>query len=54
MTTYNQLKAEREQLKKRLSWLGIRSTGSERLERRIAEIDRKLARPPDRVREALK
>lgn len=36
------LEQERERLVKHLNWLGVRSTGSERIERRIAELDRIL------------
>ena len=33
------LEEEREELRKHLEWLGVRSTGSERIEKRIKEID---------------
>ena len=54
----DKLQEERNQLQARLNWLGVRSTGSERLEKRIREIDRYIdgvkrrARPPDRLVEA--
>lgn len=31
--------AERDEIKRRLAWLGVKSTGSERLERRKAALD---------------
>lgn len=39
-----ELLEERERLIQRLNWLGLRSTGSERIERRIKEIEEKLKR----------
>lgn len=36
------LKTEREALQRKLDWLGVRSTGYERIEKRIEEIDREL------------
>lgn len=36
------LREERERLKKRLEWLGVRSTGSDKIEQRIREIDKTL------------
>lgn len=41
--TLEELKAERDRLKKRLEWLGVRSSGSERLERQIHRLEREIA-----------
>lgn len=35
---------ERSALEHRLNWLGLRSTGSDRIERRIREINREVER----------
>ena len=54
----DKLLEERNQLQTRLNWLGVRSTGSERIEKRIREIDmfvegvQRRARPPDGLVEA--
>lgn len=41
--TMDELLVERERLKKRLAWLGIRSDGSDRLERQIYRIEIRIA-----------
>lgn len=38
------LAQERKRLTERLEWLGLRSTGSERIEHRLKEIDAKMKR----------
>lgn len=40
--SHEELLAERARLKARLDWLGVRSTGSERIENRILHIERQL------------
>lgn len=35
---------ERKRLTERLEWLGLRSTGSDRIERRLKEIDAEIER----------
>ena len=51
----DKLQEERNRLQARLDWLGVRSTGSERIEKRIREIDRYIEgermryKPPDRL-----
>jgi hypothetical protein len=42
MDRINELREERERLKKRLDWLGVRSTGSDRIEARIRQIDAEI------------
>lgn len=48
------LMSERDSLQRKLDWLGVRSTGSERIEKRIREIDREMGqahalyKPPER------
>ena len=37
-----ELRQERDRLKAKLDWLGVRSTGSERIENRILQIERQL------------
>lgn len=50
----NDLAAERAELQRKLDWLGVKSTGYERIENRIREIDREIGqahtrfKPPDR------
>jgi len=43
MDRISELREERERLKKRLDWLGVRSTGSDRIEARIRQIDAEIA-----------
>jgi len=42
MDRISELHEERERLKKRLDWLGVRSTGSDRIEARIRQIDAEI------------
>lgn len=43
MDRISELREERERLKKRLDWLGVRSTGSDRIEAQIRQIDAEIA-----------
>jgi hypothetical protein len=44
----NELVAERDALQRKLDWLGVRSTGSDRIENRIREINRLLGYSQER------
>jgi hypothetical protein len=45
----NDLKTERDELQKKLSWMNVQSDKRVMYDLRVREIDRILARPPDRV-----
>ena len=45
----SELIQEKEQLKQRLNWLGIRSTGSDRIEERIRVIQSEIKRLTENI-----